>query len=419
MNLDIDERIASELTRHAPFVNEYLAWEQIQSGATVRKRRRAITMVASSIAVVAVLALGVSLAPNLLSREADSAVVGQGSSAGEVMRTRGEVLTVTDHGEGIGDLVAVDPVSGDRRLLVQNVDDISRARWSADGRWVAYVSRGGLWVVDSTAEPREVLAHIDDPQLWAWSSTGARIAVVDDSTLVVMDAASGRITAFTVTARTEDNFLQAYESLTFPPTWSPDDTAIVVGARGGTLYAIDANTGDHSVLVQLEGRQIDSVDVLAWSPDGGHLGVLVDFGSYSPLLVVDADGSDVRQLATTTPNNDRITAFAWSPDGSRIAYVIQGEAGLRLVVARADGSATPRARTIHTDWANAYSAPVWSPDGQQIAVGGLAGQLEADADNVVIDADASGEFAPLDDRTYESWRGGGYEACGRGLFDWC
>lgn len=423
MNLDIDERISSELTRHAPVVNEHMAWEVIQSGAVVYRRRRAIIQIATSLAAVAIVAIGLALAPSLLSRGADTPIVGRGS-AGEVIRAHGEILTLTDHGEGIGDLVAVDPATGSRRVIVENVDDVRHASWSADGRWVAYITHEALWVVDATSEPRKVVADMVDragdgvdAKLWSWSATGARIAIVHDSTLSVIDVAAGG----TIALASAWEALAQPEYLTSPPVWSPDDSTLVVGARGGAIHAIDSATGERSQLVQLPGRNIDSVDELAWSPDGKQLAIRVDFGTHSPLFVVDADGSDVRELATTTPNNDRIGSFAWSPDGSRIAYIVEGEAGLRLVLVSGDGSTPPRAKTIRYGWGAGLHAPVWSPDGLQIGVGDRAGQLAGDADNVVIDAEASGEFAPLDDRTYESWRAGAYDACewGFSFEDWC
>jgi Tol biopolymer transport system component len=36
------------------------------------------------------------------------------------------------------DLVAVNPESGEARVLVDDLDNVLSATWSADGRWVAY-----------------------------------------------------------------------------------------------------------------------------------------------------------------------------------------------------------------------------------------------------------------------------------------
>lgn len=76
-------------------------------------------------------------------------------------RANGGVLRFTGRAETSGDLVAVNPDTGEERLLVEDLDAVSSARWSADGRWVAYEDDAGLWVVDYPV----------------WSPDGSRIAV--------------------------------------------------------------------------------------------------------------------------------------------------------------------------------------------------------------------------------------------------
>jgi hypothetical protein len=75
-----------------------------------------------------------------------------------VLRANGEVLSFTGDfsvpGEAIGDLVAVTPGTGEERVLAEDLADARNARWSADGRWVAFETPSDLWVVDRTGEPR-------------------------------------------------------------------------------------------------------------------------------------------------------------------------------------------------------------------------------------------------------------------------
>ena len=66
-----------------------------------------------------------------------------------LMRENGEVLRFTgvternpDTGKlesvEAGDLVSVDPRTGGERVLVEDLDIVYSAKWSADGRWLAY-----------------------------------------------------------------------------------------------------------------------------------------------------------------------------------------------------------------------------------------------------------------------------------------
>jgi hypothetical protein len=65
--MTIDERIASELRRQAPQVDEQMAWDRIESAAPLRRRGRAIRLLAMSAAALGFLVLGFILVPTLSS----------------------------------------------------------------------------------------------------------------------------------------------------------------------------------------------------------------------------------------------------------------------------------------------------------------------------------------------------------------
>jgi Tol biopolymer transport system component len=314
-----------------------------------------------------------------------------------LLNANGDVLRFTGTPDGAsGDLVAVNPATGEDRVIVEDLADVSNARWSADGRWVAFEMTGSLWVVDRTLEPRQVF---DAPNEWSWSPTGARLAVfrgsttLSDHTLSVIDPSTG--------VETE---LASIVGDVFSPVWSADETRILFGVRGGTVYSVDVGTGKRSLFVQLPGKNLDSIDKIEWSPDGSRLVIL---HNGQDLYVLNPDGSDLRALA----DDVLIFGFDWSPDGSRIAWTEDQGGAFHVVVSPADGS-TP---TLVASLPNAPANPAWSPDGSQIALGHRNAFLAEGAANLVIDADGSGEAVPLDDLTYESWRGGSYD-CDCDLF---
>jgi hypothetical protein len=71
-----------------------------------------------------------------------------------VVAANGEVLRFTG-----GDLIAVNPETRQERVLVENLDAVYSAAWSADGRWVAYETDSAegqgwerdLWVVGGSS----------------------------------------------------------------------------------------------------------------------------------------------------------------------------------------------------------------------------------------------------------------------------
>jgi Tol biopolymer transport system component len=300
----------------------------------------------------------------------------------------GEVLVFTGTSEEApGDLVAVNPATGDERAIVEDLDDVRRAAWSADRRWVAFETPGSLWVVDETLEPRRV---VDEPWYWSWSPTGAELLVWrDGSTLSIIDPLTGLQTELTSTL-----------DLSAPPAWSPDGTSFVFEAGAGTIDSIDARTGERSPLLRLPGVGVD-VEAIAWSPDGSRLAILSD-GEPAGLFVVDADGSDIRLLA----EDESVFGFAWSPDGTRLIFTDEHGA---VFVAPADGSTASLVASLPDGDA---TNPVWSPDGSQIAFsfeGGREVAVTFASDRaLVIEADGSGAAEPIDDLTYASWNGGSF-----------
>lgn len=107
----------------------------------------------------------------------------------------------------------------------------------------------------------------------------------------------------------------------------------------------------------------DSQNAVSWSPDGTQIA----YASSGDLYVMDADGSNVRQL-TTDPNGDYYPA--WSPDGSTIAYwngATTGQDGGPMDAELYTIPATGGTPTRLTDNGIPDIEPAWSPDGGQIA----------------------------------------------------
>lgn len=187
-----------------------------------------------------------------------------------------------------------------------------------------------------------------------------------------------------------------------PPAWSPDGTRILLGATGGTIYSVDARTGERSLLVQLPGEDLGWTTAIAWSQDGSRLAV---YGDVEPgsgrLFVMDADGSNIRVLA----EGEFFPGFDWSPDGSRITFAEAHANASRIWIVPADGSTASIVESSAFQLAhsnNTWGLPAWSPDGSQIAFSGEPNHA------FVIDADGSGEPEHIDDITYASWSGGSF-----------
>ncbi|HUF58162.1 MAG TPA: hypothetical protein VMR89_01555 [Actinomycetota bacterium] len=339
-------------------------------------------------------------------------------------RADGEVLRFTGvNFEASGDLVAVNPETGKERVLVEDLDNLYSARWSADGRWVAYETPApegagiGVWVVGASQEPRLVATggdrdlFADGSLLWGWSSTGAEVLTIRRSSSGSGDVQTiRRSTLSTIDPMTgEPTHLGSIPGdVTSPLAWSPDGTRIVFGVAGGALYSVDVRGGERSLLVRLPGEEVPSVDGILWSPDGAHIAVrtYLEPSETERLFVIDSDGSNLQVLAD---DYDPL-GVAWSSDGTRLAFAEGSEQDdeVRIRVAPVDGAAPTAIGSLSFAGCtyNYKCGLTWSPDGSQIAF-----HKDEGGEITVFHANGAGEAGPVDELTYLSWAGGSY-VCG-------
>jgi Tol biopolymer transport system component len=145
--------------------------------------------------------------------------------------------------------------------------------------------------------------------------------------------------------------------LSVQPDWSPDGRRIafmsVTGPdETGRISVMDADGSDVSQLA--DSPTSDSEP--RWSPDGRRIAVSAFGGAGNDdVAVIDAASGRLRRL-TRGPGYEH--SPAWSPDGRRIAYVKDGA----IHVMRADGSGDRALTRSRKD-----AAPAWSPDGGRIS----------------------------------------------------
>ena len=101
----------------------------------------------------------------------------------------------------------------------------------------------------------------------------------------------------------------------------------------------------------------------AWSPDGKQIAFTCESLPHGErVCLMNADGSEIHELAHTPPKGVSDEWPQWSSDGTRIA--VQRVIGNRraLFVTRSDGSEPRRL----TSWTLRGGEPDWSPDGRRI-----------------------------------------------------
>lgn len=228
---------------------------------------------------------------------------------------------------------------GAPRQITFGANRVQFARWSPDGRWIAYgTDRGGnertqifLLSPDGTRE-RELTPSDDFFRLFSgWSPVGSRIAYVsnerngDDFDLYVMDLdAAGR-------PRAPRMVMQGAGNLGVE-AWRPDGEAMVLsqgrGEADNDLFLLDLRTQKLDTLFMPE--QMSSYRGIQWTPDGQGFFVATnherDFAGLAHYHIPE------RALHWMQEPRRDVEAVALSADGRFLAYTVNEDGWSRLIV---------------------------------------------------------------------------------------
>lgn len=184
------------------------------------------------------------------------------------------------------------------------------------------------------------------------SPDGKKLAFIKQDSLYVSDADGKH------QVRLTHSQFPVYDS---SPRWSPDGSKIVFSRSDGNIYVIDANGKNLTNLTNTDETVINSEP--DWSPDGSKIVFHSNRTGQSHIFVMNADGSNVKQL--TGKKNEEAAEYSahFSPDGKKIVYGSSYQGDSDLYVMNADGS---QPVNLTKDIKEAVSSPLWSEDGKKL-----------------------------------------------------
>jgi Tol biopolymer transport system component len=291
--------------------------------------------------------------------------------------------------------------------------DESSPVWSPNGREIAYLSSGSLWIISIDGADARKIADASGATPISWSPNSETIAFVDSDRLNVVDRDGGNLR----------ELVFVIDLLVSASPWSPDSKRLTFSGRpaiilfpketnlfeeewergepGENIYAINI---DGSGFVRLLSPSDVWVTLPSWSPDGksitfntyyalpglippsgGNLVLLGNRGanskdltgtypgrtllwsSDSKSVVSEGDDGSIYEIDVSTdrvtsvlsrklsPFTDAGKSIALSPTGDKIAFVSDR---MIYVIDKNSGAQTALAEG---------ASPAWSPDGKKIA----------------------------------------------------
>jgi len=262
-----------------------------------------------------------------------------------------ELLVFSSVRSGLSQIYVVQ-LDGTRQTQVTNSEiDTFFPEFSPDGSILL------LWVADYSASPpayglRFWLGPNNISQVFpflagTWSPDGQFILVTfidegaQNTDLGLVDMNKGGFTILTTDLADDENADWCGESIVF--------NRVVGGVP--RLFLMDSSGANQRPLeldAELAGRNG------AWSSDCGQIAFVSGDESETQIFVVDADGSNLRQLTNSAGHNEDP---AWSPDGSQIAFWSDRAGDADIYLMGADGSS----QVNITNSPGADESPAWVP----------------------------------------------------------
>jgi tricorn protease len=143
----------------------------------------------------------------------------------------------------------------------------------------------------------------------------------------------------------------------------------IVYEQAGYIHSVDIKTGKaHKLTIEVNGDlpwahpQFKKVAGMLRGSALSPTGVRAAFEARGDIFTVAAEKGDFRNLTQSSGAHDR--APVWSPDGGQLAWLSDATGEYQLMVGDSTGVTKPRAIALPS---NAFfSSPTWSPDASQI-----------------------------------------------------
>jgi dipeptidyl aminopeptidase/acylaminoacyl peptidase len=357
--------------------------------------------------------------PRLTIEDLLSSGSGRGTSA--ILSPDGKQFVTIEHGQ-----IALRSSENEASHLITSTEPAkSEPQWASDGKHIAFISKGDVWVVSvDGGEPRQLThdpAGPGDPRGATdhhplWSPDGRWIlyqsgrngfnelyVVSEDGGKQQQLAATEIYSGADIIRNNAPDHGDAVSSDRFDPapSWSPDGTRVSYTERSrqffsGKLKVLPFNeqTGAPSgpaldlYLAKNDPGGAWAVNTASWSPDSKSLVVVLQGSGWDKLWLISSKGGRPRPLTSGAGEDE---APQYSPDGKWIVFLSNRDLAeeRHLWIIPAGGGEAHRL----THLPGVEGTAQWSPDSKRIYFS-RGDALHAPV-NYVAQADGTGDAQPL------------------------
>ncbi len=195
--------------------------------------------------------------------------------------------------------------------------DIEGFELSPKGERALFVARGDVFTVPIKKGPTRNLTNSSDAHdRWArWSPDGRKIAFIsdrngEDQVYLIDQDGLGK----------PEQLTTDFEGMLYAPEWSPCGKRLAFSDKNGKLYAI---TIEDKSLVEVAHEKRGSLRDYAWSPNGGNLAFsLRDVSEFSSLYIWSLNDEKLHRITGQYADE---YAPSWDPEGKYLFFLAARE----------------------------------------------------------------------------------------------